>query len=49
MYGFSGTGLGLAISRKLVAAMGATLEVESRPGWGTRFYFELELPPGPPA
>jgi signal transduction histidine kinase len=49
MYGFSGTGLGLAISRKLVAAMGATLEVESRPGWGTRFFFELELPPGPPA
>jgi signal transduction histidine kinase len=47
MYGFSGTGLGLAISRKLVTAMGSELEVESRPGWGTRFYFELELPPGP--
>jgi signal transduction histidine kinase len=44
-YGFSGTGLGLAISRKLVAAMGASLEVESRPGWGTRFYFEIDLPP----
>ncbi|MGH7506160.1 MAG: sensor histidine kinase [Longimicrobiales bacterium] len=43
-YGFSGTGLGLAISRKLVTAMGSTLEVESRPGWGTRFFFELELP-----
>jgi signal transduction histidine kinase len=43
-YGFSGTGLGLAISRKLVAAMGSSLEVESRPGWGTRFYFEIELP-----
>jgi signal transduction histidine kinase len=46
-YGFSGTGLGLAISRKLVVAMGSTLEVESRPGWGTRFYFELDLPPAP--
>jgi signal transduction histidine kinase len=48
-YGFSGAGLGLAISRKLVAAMGSTLQVESRPTWGTRFYFELDLPPGPRA
>jgi signal transduction histidine kinase len=46
-YGFSGTGLGLAISNKLVAAMGASLEVESRPGWGTRFFFEIDLPPAP--
>ncbi len=46
-FGFSGTGLGLAISRKLVAAMGSTLEVETRPRWGTRFYFEVELTPGP--
>jgi signal transduction histidine kinase len=46
-YGFSGTGLGLAISRKLVAAMGSVLDVESRPSWGTRFYFELDLPPVP--
>ncbi len=45
-YGFSGTGLGLAISRKLVEAMGSTLEVETRPRWGTRFFFELELPAG---
>lgn len=45
-YGFSGTGLGLAISRKLVAAMGSELQVETRPGWGTRFYFDLEMPPG---
>jgi signal transduction histidine kinase len=42
--GFSGSGLGLAISRKLVAAMGASLDVEVRPGWGTRFFFELHLP-----
>ena len=46
-YGFSGAGLGLAISRKLVAAMGARLEAETRPGWGTRFYFDLDLPLAP--
>lgn len=44
-YGFSGAGLGLAISRKLVGAMGSRLLVETRPTWGTRFYFELDLPP----
>jgi signal transduction histidine kinase len=48
-FGFSGTGLGLAISRKLVAAMGSNLEVETRPRWGTRFYFEVALPPAPGA
>jgi len=40
---FSGTGLGLAISRKLVAAMGSELQLETG-GGGTRFYFELDLP-----
>jgi len=44
-YYFSGTGLGLAMCRKLVEAMGSTLEFETRAGWGTRFYFELDLPP----
>ena len=39
-----GTGLGLRICQKLLHAMGSTLEVETRPGWGTRFHFELELP-----
>jgi signal transduction histidine kinase len=43
-YCFSGTGLGLAISRKLVEAQGSTLKLETRPGWGTRFFFELDLP-----
>ena len=43
-YCFSGTGLGLAITRKLVRALGSTLELETRPGWGTRFFFELDLP-----
>ena len=44
-YCFSGTGLGLAITRKLVRAQGSTLELETRPGWGTCFFFELDLPP----
>ena len=38
-YAFSGSGLGLSICRKLVEAMGSTLEVETAPGYGTRFYF----------
>jgi signal transduction histidine kinase len=45
---FSQTGLGLSISRKLVEAMGSELRVETRVGWGTRFWFVLELPPCPP-
>ncbi len=44
-HNFSGTGLGLSICRRLVRAMGSELELETRPGWGTRFYFRLELPP----
>jgi signal transduction histidine kinase len=43
-YAFSGSGLGLSICRKLVEAMGSTLEVETAPGYGTRFYFILDLP-----
>jgi signal transduction histidine kinase len=43
-YGFSGTGLGLAICRRLVQAMGSDLEVETFPGKGTRFFFDLFLP-----
>jgi signal transduction histidine kinase len=46
-YYFSGTGLGLSIVRKLVAALGSKLNLETRPGWGTRLSFELELPPVP--
>jgi len=41
---FSQTGLGLTICRRLASAMKSELKVESRIGWGTRFYFEIDLP-----
>lgn len=44
---FSQTGLGLTICRKLATAMKSELKVESRTGWGTRFFFELNLPVAP--
>ena len=39
-----GTGLGLAISHSLVERMAGRLHVESKPGWGSRFWFEIALP-----
>ena len=40
-----GTGLGLAITRRHIELMGGSLSLESTPGEGSCFRFELELPP----
>ena len=41
----SGTGLGLAIAHELAVALGGSIELDSRPGQGSRF--KLVLPSGP--
>ena len=40
-----GAGLGLAIASSLVSLMGGSLQLESRPGEGSTFFFQLTLPP----
>jgi PAS domain S-box-containing protein len=40
---FGGTGLGLTITKSLLELYGSSLEVESQPGFGSDFNFELNL------
>ncbi|MDX8125721.1 CHASE domain-containing protein [Methylomonas sp. OY6] len=40
---FGGTGLGLSISQKLLQLMGSDFHVESKPGQGSNFSFDLML------
>jgi signal transduction histidine kinase len=40
---FGGTGLGLTISNRLLGLMGSQLQIESEPGKGSNFFFDVIL------
>jgi signal transduction histidine kinase len=44
---FSSAGLGLATVRALLSALDSRLVVDTGPKRGTRFSFEIEMPPSP--